>query len=141
MKTQIFTLVFGIFAFFSLNSMATEKLTSEKNTDNVPVSSFSLTNEAITVEKDLQIETWMTNDHIWKTNSFSFTDEPVKEEKLQLEKWMTDPEVWNKNYTTTTVFVNKGKAYKIIHSFRTNTIVEEPLAIKRWMINDNLWRM
>ena len=143
MKTQLFTLALGFVCFFSLSSMASEKSASEKNADNISVSTLASTIETPALDETLSIEAWMINEDLWKTTVVTTEnyEEAVNEEELQVEDWMTDPEVWNKDYETSTVYISGGKAYLIIHPFRVPKVKDQPLAVERWMINDYLWRM
>jgi hypothetical protein len=96
------------------------------------------------IETTLQLEKWMTNEVIWNSNSFSFSEiNQETEASLGLENWMTSDETWNLNNN----FVEETEAGLEIENWMTSeetwnvekTEAETELAVEGWMINNSVW--
>lgn len=96
------------------------------------------------IETTLQLEKWMTNEVIWNSNSFSFSEiNQETEASLGLENWMTSAETWNVNNN----FVEETEAGLEIENWMTSeetwnvekTEAETELAVEGWMINNSVW--
>jgi len=70
-------------------------------------------------EPALELESWMTNEAVWNTNSFYTLDFAQETEAaLELEKWMTSQEYW--------IF--------------EKPVVEKELTLENWMIDSEIWK-
>ena len=68
-------------------------------------------------EKKLSIESWMTNDTFFSTNTFA--EESSNDKPLMIEDWMTNDQVFS------------APVFK--------TDIEPDLVIEDWMKNENIW--
>lgn len=96
-------------------------------------------------ETSLQLESWMTDNSIWNTNSLNVIEFASEvDADLEVESWMTNAEAWNLNNN----FVAEIEAGIELESWMTSedtwnvegTNVEEELTIENWMIDSNVWK-
>lgn len=136
MKTTVKQLAAGTLLALILiggNVIATETATEIK------VSSQEM------VETTLQMETWMTNESVWNTNSLNnavFVQE--SESNLVLEDWMLNHEAWSLNNNFVELF-ETGMELEgwMINDATWNTFTndnETELTVENWMINEKLWK-
>ena len=83
------------------------------------VGNVKATETRTTIERNLQLEEWMTDEIVWNTNSLNTTEYVVEvENSMKLESWMTDAQSWNTN----NFFVEE---------------VEMQMELESWMTNEN----
>ena len=71
------------------------------------------------VETSLQLESWMTKETVWNSNSVYMTDFDLEAEThLELESWMTSENIWNVKETE----------------------VEAELTLENWMVDNKVWK-
>lgn len=97
-----------------------------------------------TVETTLQLESWMTNETIWNTNSLNIMEFAHESEAgLELESWMTNDESWSMNH----MFVKETETGLELEGWMTNDATwnkvykdkETELTVENWMLNSNIW--
>lgn len=131
MKTTVKQLVAG--TFFAL-------LLLVLNVKAEGTESKSSSHESI--ETKLQVENWMTDESLWKTNTM-FIVEFIQETEssMKLENWMTEEKVWNLNNDLVEevdgeIGIESGMMNDEI--WETNSIYDE-LEVEDWMINSKVW--
>ncbi len=96
-------------------------------------------------EATLQLESWMTNETIWNSNTADISEFTVETEfEHKIENWMINPEIWNFN----SVFTEETEAGLAIENWMTdqniwdlkNAEIEPELALESWMINNETWK-
>lgn len=96
-------------------------------------------------EATLQLESWMTNETIWNSNTIvisEFTTETEFEHKI--ENWMINSEIWNFN----SVFTEETEAGLEFEDWMTDqhiwneetTETEPGLSVESWMISHEIWK-
>ncbi|MFV0268729.1 MAG: hypothetical protein ACK5HT_16510 [Draconibacterium sp.] len=76
--------------------------------------------EALT-ETSLQIENWMTDEHVWNVQAAPGTAREAEAE-LKVESWMTDQKAWELAYLAATE-------------------TEAQLTLEDWMMNNTYWKI
>ncbi len=96
-------------------------------------------------EATLQVESWMTNETIWNSNTTVITEFKGESESEQIvENWMINTEIWNFN----NVFAEATEAELAIENWMTdqnfwnfeNAEMEPELALESWMTNNEIWK-
>ena len=80
--------------------------------------STALKNE--NVETTLEMENWMTDSSIWKTEATFFYISPESETELGLDEWMINSATWSTG-------------------FQFNEETESGMELEDWMVNDSNW--
>jgi len=97
-----------------------------------------------TVETNLELENWMTDETIWNINSINIAEYVQETETdLILESWMTNEETWNLEYS----FVEEAETAMELEGWMIKDEVwnanvinnESELTVEPWMINNNFW--
>ena len=73
-------------------------------------------------EASLEMESWMTDESVWNTNSFYFEE---AESTLELENWMTNENLWSQENNNDTVEEES----------------DQSLVLESWMTNDQVWNL
>jgi hypothetical protein len=109
MKTQTFLFTILLTSFFSGRILASENLVANSNSSPTVSSSSAILNTDEN-EATLQIESWMTDDHLWKQEKANISSENKKskeetsvkadkEETLTIKNWMVSDNYWKFNET------------------------------------------
>jgi len=92
-----------------------------------------------TMETTLQLEKWMTDASVWKTNSINIEEFILETEpSMELERWMTNADAWNLNNS----FVQEVEADMELEGWMTNDEMwntDNILSIEPWMTDNNIW--
>ena len=96
------------------------------------------------IESALELENWMTNETIWKTDASIFFISPETETELALDEWMTNSKTWNTgfNFTEETESVLELEDWMTSDvTWNNNTAEKEPeLKLESWMMDTNIWK-
>ncbi len=96
-------------------------------------------------EATLQLESWMTDETIWNSNTTAISQFTVETEfEHKIENWMINPEIWNFN----SAFTEETEVGLAIENWMTdqniwdlkNEEIEPELALELWMINNEIWK-
>ena len=96
-------------------------------------------------EATLQLESWMTDETIWDSNTTTIPQFTVETEfENKIENWMINTEIWNFN----SAFTEVTEAGLAIENWMTdhniwnfeNAEIEPELALESWMINNETWK-
>ena len=96
-------------------------------------------------EATLQLESWMTDETIWDSNTTAISQFTVETEfENKIENWMINTEIWNFN----SAFTEVTEAGLAIENWMTdhniwnfeNAEIEPELALESWMINNETWK-
>jgi len=98
------------------------------------------------IETSIQLENWMTDERIWKTNPFlmvEFAIEAETDADAEIESWMTSPDAWNFNHQFITVSETELELENWMTSedaWNLNDIViEKELTLENWMVDEKVW--
>lgn len=94
MRTKACTGITTVLDLSPVSDFCTEP-TSISTIDETPsaIQDCNKVEEGKTVEKPLQIESWMTNDQLFRFVGI-YDQKLLKEKPLEIESWMTDQESW-----------------------------------------------
>ena len=99
-----------------------------------------------TIETSIQLENWMTDETIWKTNSFltvEFAMETELESESEIESWMTDLDAWDFNNEIVTVpdsQLESENQMTVENMLKLKeTAIEKELTLENWMVDDKVW--
>ena len=96
-------------------------------------------------EATLQLESWMTNETIWNSNTIVICEFTVETEfEHKIENWMINAEIWNFNNT----FTEETEPGLEIENWMTdqnfrdlkNEEIEPKLSLETWMMNYETWK-
>lgn len=96
-------------------------------------------------EATLQLESWMTNETIWNSNTIVISEFTTETEfEYKIENWMINTEIWNFN----SVFTEETEAGLAIENWMTdqnlwdlkNEEIEPELSLESWMISHEIWK-
>ena len=96
------------------------------------------------IESAMEIENWMTDETVWKTNTAMFFISPETETELALDEWMTNSETWNTGFN----FMEETESALELEDWMTseitwnnNTTETEPeLKLESWMTDARIWK-
>lgn len=96
------------------------------------------------IETSLKLESWMTDETIWNTNSALFSDVVQETETdSNFENWMTSAEIWNSNFRFAEETDAELKAEDWMMNdaiWNSNNLNADPkLTIESWMLTDSIW--
>lgn len=131
MKTRISQLAVAIlFALFISigNSNATEKEAKASSHENIE-------------EAKLEMENWMTDENVWNTSSFNYSE--AVEANLEVENWMTSSDNWEIEFQGLTIedWMTDENIWEIELAIELTTEEEKDLAMEKWMVNENIWNI
>jgi len=98
------------------------------------------------IETSIQLENWMTDERIWKTNPYLSIEVAIEAEtegEAEIETWMTSADAWELNNQLSTV----TEIDMELESWMTSedmwnlneTAIEEELTLENWMIDVEVW--
>ena len=96
-------------------------------------------------ESTLRLESWMTNETNWNSNTTVISEFTIETEPEQIvETWMINTEIWNFNNK----FTEATEADLAIEDWMTaqnvwnvETTENEPvLSVESWIINNEIWK-
>jgi len=135
MKTTVKHLAAGTF----LTMLLTLGIVNAKGTELKALGAES-------IETSIQLENWMTDETIWKTNPYLTVEFAVgaeTEAEVELESWMTSSETWELNnqiFTVSEIDLELENWMTSEDMWNLNqTAIEEELTLENWMVDDEMW--